>query len=101
MLLLGIGIVSWHNPAMLIIRRWVDFLARVGGLRVFLLEILAIFIGITASLMVDDWRRGRDEVDTFEHLLEEIYANALVEQGILRMSFVGNSLAIADTQRFL
>jgi len=82
-------------------RRWLEFLDRLGGLRVFLLEILAIFIGITASLIVDDWRQKRDEVDTLEYLLGEIYANALVEQGLLQMLFVGNSLDIADTQRFL
>lgn len=86
---------------MLIMRRWLEFLDRLGGLRVFLLEILAIFIGITASLIVDDWRQKRDEVDTLEYLLGEIYANALVEQGLLQMLFVGNSLDIADTQRFL
>jgi hypothetical protein len=86
---------------MLIIKRWLRYLDRLGGFRVFLLEILAIFIGITASLMVDDWRQRRDEVDTLEHLLEEIHANALVEQGILRMFFVGNSMEIASTLRFL
>lgn len=47
---------------------------------IFVLEILAVFIGITASLLIDDWRQSRDDRIRLRETLVEIHANVLEER---------------------
>jgi len=59
-----------------------------------------VFIGITASLFVDDWRSEREEAATLRHLLEEIHHNAMNDLGNLRVmreyneSSIGSALSL-------
>ena len=63
---------------------------------VFLLEVLAVFIGISASLIVDDWRQARVDREILENLLQEIHANAIVGQGVLELNLFWNNQALAS-----
>lgn len=62
--------------------------------QVFLLEILAIFIGITASLFIDDWRHRKADYETLDHFLEEIHHNAIVQSSQLHIELLLNNLAL-------
>ncbi|MDX1499162.1 MAG: hypothetical protein R3176_04665 [Woeseiaceae bacterium] len=42
-------------------------------LHVFLLEVLAVFIGITASLLIDDWRQQRIDYETLDRELRALH----------------------------
>lgn len=48
-----------------------------------LLEIIAIFIGITASFLVDDWREERQDTETFHRILGEIYYDIIRDESLL------------------
>lgn len=61
---------------------------------VFILEILAVFIGITASLFIDDWRHRKADYETLDHFLEEIHHNAIVQSSQLHISLLLNQLAV-------
>ena len=60
----------------------------------FLLELLAVFIGITASLFVDDWRQQHADYETLAHLHQQIYVNAVLENAQLRLEFVSNNTGL-------
>jgi hypothetical protein len=49
-----------------------------------LLEVFAIFLGITASFAVDEWREERQARAEFERYLQAIYFDALREEALLR-----------------
>jgi hypothetical protein len=61
---------------------------------VFLLELLAVFIGITASLFVDDWRQQQNDYQTLAHLRAQIFANAILENAQFRLDFIANNTAL-------
>ena len=42
-------------------------------------EIIAIFLGISASFWVDDWREERQDTETFNRILGEVYYNVILE----------------------
>ena len=65
--------------------------------RIFVLEVVAVFIGISASLIVDDWRQSRVDREILENLLQEIHSNAIVGQGSLELSLYWNGQALAST----
>lgn len=49
-----------------------------------MLEVFAIFLGITASFAVDEWREDRQARADFERYLQAIYFDALREEALLR-----------------
>ena len=55
---------------------------------------LAVFIGITASLFIDDWWRTRNDLETLEKLYGEIYHNALIEEAATRAHFRANNISL-------
>jgi hypothetical protein len=63
----------------------IDRISRIfgtGRLPSLLLEVFAIFLGISASFVVEEWRQDRQDVRTFEHFLEAIYYDAAREQAV-------------------
>ena len=63
----------------------IDRISRIFGTGRFnslLLEIFAIFLGISASFAVEEWRQGRQDQATFEHYLEGIYYDAAREAAV-------------------
>jgi len=67
----------------------------------FMLEVVAVFIGISASLFVDDWRSEREELATLQHLLEEIHQNAMNDLGNLRIGREFNEMSIGSAMTLL
>lgn len=62
-----------------------------GRLPSLLLEVFAIFLGISASFVVDEWRQERQDAETFEHFLEAIYYDAAREQAVnARIVYMNN-----------
>ena len=57
----------------MLIARLLGYIRQAKTLHIFLLEILAVFIGITGSLFVDNWRseRAEHEVLSLNHLWPE------------------------------
>jgi hypothetical protein len=67
-----------------------------GRLNSLLLEVFAIFLGITASFALEEWRERRQELQSFEHYLEGIYYDAARERAATRRSvYVNNQLTAA------
>lgn len=60
----------------------------------FPLEILAIFIGITASFWVEEWREERQDTETFHRLLGEIYFNVMMDEVAMANAAANNNLAL-------
>lgn len=58
------------------------------------LEILAIFIGITASFWVEEWREERQDTEIFHRLLGEIYFNLMMDQEAMVSVAAQNNLAL-------
>jgi len=83
---------------MLRLREWIG---KRFSLSTFMLEVMAVFIGITASLFVDDWRSEREGVATLEHLLVEIHQNAMNDLGNLRIGREFNEMSIASAMTLL
>ena len=52
-----------------------------------LLEVLAIFVGITASFWVEEWREERQDTETFHRILGEVYYNLIFDDA----GFVANA----------
>ena len=48
-----------------------------------LLEVAAIFIGITASFLVDDWREERQDTETFRRILSEVYYDIIRDESLM------------------
>jgi hypothetical protein len=64
-----------------------------GRLPSLLLEVFAIFLGISASFVVEQWRQEQQNVETFEHFLEAIYYDAEREQAVTsRIVYQNNQL---------
>lgn len=58
------------------------------------LEAFVIFAGISASFWVEEWRQQREDLDTYHHLLEEIYYNAVIDESRLPLAIADNNLAL-------
>ena len=71
------------------------------SIRVFFLEILAIFIGITGSLLVDDWRQRQQDREVLEHLLQATHYNALQDDALLEQMISGISDAMQSSLELL
>jgi hypothetical protein len=68
--------------------------ARILGLLV--LEAAVIFAGITGSFWIEEWRQNREDLDTYHHLLEEIYYNAVIDESRIPLSIADNNLALRN-----
>ena len=60
------------------------------------LEAVVIFAGISASFWMEEWRQNREDLDTYHHLLEEIYYNAVIDESRLPLAIADNNLAIKN-----
>ena len=60
------------------------------------LEALVIFAGITGSFWIEEWRQNREDLDTFHHLLEEIYYNAAIDESRIPLGIADNNLALKN-----
>lgn len=78
----------------MLLSRLFRFLRDAKTSHVFLLEILAVFIGITASLFIDNWRQERADYEVLDNLLQDTHYNALQDSTMIRriMLFNGASL---------
>jgi hypothetical protein len=65
-----------------------------GRLPSLLLEVFAIFLGISASLVVEEWRQDRQDIETFEHFLEAIYYEAEREQAVTKRIVYQNNQVV-------
>jgi len=71
-----------------------------------LLEIAAIFIGITASFWVDEWREQKQDTETFHRILGEIYYDVTLDESLIsgwaatnnRALLYAGDLALRDTE---
>ncbi|MFO7586840.1 MAG: hypothetical protein R6X22_02100 [Gemmatimonadota bacterium] len=59
-----------------------------------LLEFAVIFIGITASFWVEEWREERQDRGTFHRILGEIYYDVILDESQLSGAAVANNLAL-------
>ncbi len=57
-------------------------------------EIIAIFLGISASFWVDDWREERQDTETFNRILGEVYYNIMMDDAALANLASVNNLAL-------
>lgn len=78
----------------MLIRRFARWFRPRETLPVFLLEILAIFVGITTSLVVDDWRQDRENAQRLDNILQSIHFNLILDRATNRAEFLLNSAAI-------
>jgi hypothetical protein len=62
--------------------------------RALALEVAAIFIGITASFVVDEWREEHQDTRTFHRILGEIYYDVRMDESILMGSAAANNASI-------
>ncbi len=58
------------------------------------LEAAVIFAGITSSFWIEEWRENREDLDTYQHLLEEIYYNTVLDEAGLPLAIATNNLAL-------
>jgi hypothetical protein len=64
---------------------------------VFVLEIFAVFIGISVSLLVDDWRQTRIDQGQLHKILTQVHSNVLEHRDQYRYQVVQKTLASEDT----
>jgi len=62
--------------------------------RTLALEVAAIFIGITASFVVDEWREEHQDTQTFHRILGEIYYDVRIDESILVGSAASNNASL-------
>ena len=62
--------------------------------RALALEVGAIFIGITASFMVDEWREERQDTETFHRILGEIYYDVRMDESVIVGSVASNNASL-------
>jgi hypothetical protein len=65
-----------------------------GRLPSLLLEVFAIFLGISASFVVEEWRQDQQDLETFEHFLEAIYYDAEREQAVTKRIVYQNNQVV-------
>ena len=66
-----------------------------GNFNTLLLEVFAIFLGITASFMVDEWRQERQDQEAFERHLKAIYYETGLNQHQYRFDLYENNILVA------
>ncbi len=76
-------------------------LTRFGRVQGLTLEIVAIFIGITASFWVDEWREERANYTILDQALEGIYYDTLRDQAWVRRNMEENNQRIALVSELL
>jgi hypothetical protein len=64
---------------------------------IFILEVLAVFVGITASLFIDDWRQRQQDRDVLDHLLEATHYSAMQDDSMLRINLGISNVALEDS----
>jgi hypothetical protein len=64
-----------------------------------LLEVFAIFLGISASFAVEEWRERQQEQEDFERYLQAIYFDTLRQQASLRRSVYRNNQSVQAIHR--
>ena len=69
----------------MLLARLIAYFRNMKTLHIFLLEILAVFIGITASLFIDDWRQRAQDREILDHLYEETHFGALQDLAAFRI----------------
>ncbi len=78
---------------------FIDKIQRIFGtnrIQSLLLEVFAIFLGITASFAVEEWREERQDRQNYERYLQAIYFDALRENATARRFLVqGNQTVMA------
>ncbi len=72
-----------------------------GRFRTLLLEVFAIFLGISASFAVEEWRQRHQDIETFEHFLEAIYFDAARSQSVATRMVYQNNQVIGALDRLL
>lgn len=72
-----------------------------GRLPSLLLEVFAIFLGITASFAVEEWREERQENETFQRYLEAIYYDVMREQVSLTYAVYSNNQHVTTLNTLL
>jgi len=72
-----------------------------GRFNTLLLEVFAIFLGITASFAVEEWREQQQEQEDFERYLQAVYYDALREEARMRRFIFRNAQAVAAIDRLL
>jgi hypothetical protein len=75
----------------------IDRISRIfgtGRLPSLLLEVFAIFLGISASFVVEEWRQDRQDIETFEHYLEAIYYEAEREESVTKRIVYQNNQVV-------
>lgn len=65
-----------------------------GRLPSLVLEVFAIFLGISASFVVEEWRQNRQDIETFEHFLEAIYYEAEREESVTKRIVYQNNQVV-------
>lgn len=69
---------------------------RTNRFNTLLLEVFAIFLGITASFAVEEWRQERQDRENLERYLHAIYFDALREEALARrFIYRGNQAVVA------
>jgi len=58
------------------------------------LELVVIFVGITASFWVDEWREKRQDTETFNRILSQIYYDVHVDEAVLIAQAATNNEAL-------
>jgi len=61
------------------------------------LELVVIFVGITASFWVDEWREKRQDTETFNRILSQIYYDVHVDEAVLIAQAASNNEALLYT----
>ena len=69
--------------------------------RALLLEVFAIFLGISASFAVEEWREGREDQENFERYLQAIYFDVLREEALARRFIARGTQAVAAIDALL
>jgi hypothetical protein len=72
-----------------------------GRFNTLLLEVFAIFLGITASFAVEEWREQQQEQEDFERYLQAVYYDALREEARMRRFIFRNAQAVAAIDSLL
>lgn len=65
-----------------------------GRLAVLMLDVFAVFLGISASFVVEEWRQDRQDIETFDHFLEAIYYEAEREQSVAKRIVYQNNQVV-------
>lgn len=80
----------------MLIAKWLGWFRDHQVTTVFVLEIVAVFVGISVSLFVDDWRQSRTDQKQVHQVLMQIHTNALQHRDEYRENVLRKTLAAED-----